>query len=358
MHSQKIRGLVLTFALIICLAPFSCKRRQKDNNPGKLDQALINVLAVHPQVRGMEAVIEVHGNLAPSEEVDVVAETSGTVVEVLVKEGDRVRAGELLARLDDKEARLSLDQAETTFEVMESDYLRTRELYSDGMASRSDFEKVKRSFQDAKSNLEMTRLRLKDTVIKSPIAGLLVERNIEPYQRVGAMESLFKVADVSAFRIPVTVTEAEVAKIRTGQKVRIRVDAVSDNPGSYPFQGDVERIKPMVNPNTGTVELEVLMPAGHPGLRLGMFARLMIVTDVHEDAVVVPRRALVADQTDQVWVVEGDRAGLVEVKTGLRDEKGVEVLEGVSKDDLVITEGQSALTPKSRINIVNPEDDE
>jgi len=353
-RSIKIRTLYALVVLVSSLALLSCEKRNEET---VTEEAKINVRAESPVIKDMYEVVEVHGNLEPQKQAEVVSEVSGTVMGLYAEEGDKVKRGDVLAKIDDEEYLLNLRQAESAFNVAESDYESTKELFEQGMKSKSELEKMERTYIDAKTNLQMNRIRLKNTEVKTPIGGTVVKRNVDLYRQINAMEPLFRVADLDGFLINITVTEAEVARIRLGQNVKVRIDAVVDDPNSFPFEGTVSKIQPMVDPQTGTVEVEVTLP--HPGLgvRPGMFARLKIVTGLHEDTLAIPRRALSSEDEKHVWVVDGDRARMVEIETGLTDAKTIEITSGLSPDDLVIIEGQGALTPKSKINIVNQEED-
>lgn len=332
---------------------FGCRAGQSGKAPAKEEEAPINVRAERPQVRAMEEVIEASGNLEPISQVDVPAQVSGKIVALYAGEGEEAAAGQVLARVEDEEYRLSLRQAESALKVARSDYENAKALFEQGMKSRSELEKLGRSYEDARTNAELSRLRLDRTQIKSPLRGRVVSRNVELHQQVGAGEVLFTVADLSSFKVLITVTEAEVGKLQEGQLVRIRVEAVSPADRGYPFSGRVHKIKPKVEPKTGTVEVEVRFPNPGGGIKPGMFARLKIVTALRPQALVIPRQALQKEDGSHVWVVEGQGAKLAEVRTGLVDEEGVEVLSGLAPSDLVIVEGQSALTPRSKIKIVN-----
>ena len=344
--------------IVLCILPLAltcCSKSDKPDPNKELEEAPINVRVERPRVQPMEEVIEVNGNLEPANQVEVVSEVSGAVLAIEVDENDRVRAGQVLARIDDEEYQLNYRQALTSLRVARADYESTSKLFEAGMKSKSEYEKMQRSFLDAQTNAQISNNRLKNTVIRSPIDGIVVARNIEPHKMVGTMETLFSVADLGSFLIKITVTEAEVAKIREGQEVRVRVDALATdaNREDFPFAAKVSQIQPMVDPQSGTVQVEVSLENQDERLRAGMFARLRIVTAVHENALVVPRRALSTEDENQVWVVDGKGVKMVEVKTGLVDQTQIEILSGLTVGDLTVVEGQEALTPKSKINIVN-----
>jgi len=170
---------------------------------------------------------------------------------------------------------------------------------------------------------------------------------------VGSMESLFTVAQLEKFEIPISVTESEIGKIRTGQSVRVRVDAVAVAADDYPFTGTITEISPMVNPANGMVAVKVEVPNPGSELKMGMFARLRIITAVKAQALAIPKKALAGDEVHQVWVVQADHGRLTPVELGLRDNEFVEVLSGLKAVDLVIVEGHAALTERNRIQVVN-----
>jgi len=355
-----VKRITVLFLAAVVLAAgssplFSCRLKRSSPENDRLQEAPIYVKAVFPDSRLMEEVIEAHGNLEPIEQVEVVARASGRITRVHVMEGDTVEKGRLLAEIDDQELRLSLSQARNAHRVARSDYLSSKELFDQGMKSRSELEKMKRAYDDAQANLRMSELRLADSLVRTPMAGTVLKRNVELYQQVSTMESAFTVGDLSRFKVRLTVTESEVAKLQVGQPVRIRVDAVATDPDSYPFLGRVGKIHPRVDPQTGTVEIEILLPEMEPRVRPGMFARLKIVTAARPRALTIPRRALISERGSQVWVAEGDRARLVSVELGLSDRDGLEVVAGLGPDDLVIVEGQGALTSQSRIEVVEGE---
>jgi RND family efflux transporter MFP subunit len=317
-------------------------------------EAPISVYAEVPVVRPMEEVIEVHGNLEPFMRADLVSEVSGTITELNAEEGDTVSRGEVLARIDDEEYRLNLQQAQSGYRVARSDYYSAKELYNQGMKSKSELDKLRKSFSDAQTNLKMQKIRVGNTEVKSPFDGVVLKRNVELFKLANAMELFFTIADLSEYKIEITVTESEVAKIKVGQLVRIRVDAVSQGDDIFDMAGKVKKVQPMVDPLTGTVEVEVSMPSENPALKTGMFSRLKIVTSVYDSALVVPRKAIVSEANkDYVWIAKGEKAKRVEIKPGLRDEDGVQILSGVDEGDLVVTDGHASLKTDSKIKIID-----
>ncbi len=351
----KNRGYLLLFlsAVLLSFLASDCRPGGRGGSDDqKVEVAAINVEALYPTSQDMDEVIEVNGNLEPIVYVELFARQSGIIEEVFVKEGDEVEKDQMLAKIDDDEIKLSYEQAKVSFQVTRDKYMRYKDLYRKNMVSQQEFEDIERAYNDAKVNHDSAKLRYEYTEIRTPVAGKVVERLCEPHQLVGTMEKVFAVAQLEKFKIPIFITEAEISKIKLNQSVRIRVDAVNLTPLDYPFTGYIDEISPKINPSNGMVEVKVILD--NPGeLKMGMFCRLKIITARHENALVIPKKALMGEESNQVWIVDGDRGQLRLVETGIQDDNYVEILSGVTREELVITEGQTALTEKSRIRIVN-----
>jgi membrane fusion protein (multidrug efflux system) len=354
---MRFRISTVLLATLILIMITDCRRPRRDKGSEDNPEVMaINVEAAYPERRDMDEVIEVNGNLEPVVHVEIFARQSGLIEEIFKEEGDRVEKDDLLAKVDDDEIRLSYEQARLAYQVAREKYQRYKGLFQKNMVSTQEFEDIERAYNDAKVNMDSARLRLEYTDITTPVSGTVVERMCEPQQLVGTMEKVFAVAQLHQFKIPIFITEAEIGKIEENQDVRIRVDALNPDPAVYPYTGYIDHISPRINPSNGMVEVRVMLK--NPGeLKMGMFCRLKIITARRTDALVIPKKALMGEEINQVWVVDGDRGQLREVVTGIRDDKYVEILSGIKPEEMVITEGQTALTEKSRIRIVNMQDE-
>jgi len=347
----------LTVLFIIIGLFFSCRARlskRAEKNKSKTSQEqLISVEVSYPQFRKMEEVIEVSGNLEPVEKAEIYAKQSGIVKKVYVDEGDKVEKAQLLAKIEDDEIRLSYLQAKNSYELARDKYKRYLELYKQKMISEQDFKEIERAYKDALSNYELYKLKLENTELRSPISGVVIEKLCEEHQFLGAMEKAFTVAKLNQFKIVVYVTEEDLSKLKTGQLVRIHIDAIDGSTEGYPHQGVVSEIGARVDPATGTAKVEILIPHPPASAKPGMFARLKIVVAQKDNVLCIPKRALVREEPAQVWVVKGDRVELRDVQTGLEDEIYIEVKSGLGPDELVVVGGQEALTEQSRVRVIN-----
>lgn len=349
--------VVVVFMLLFSLIALDCSRekikdRKERKNPA-LEIEAISVEAEYPSIRSMAENLEVSGNLEPLALAEVYAKQTGLIKMVYVKEGDRVREGERLAKIEDDEIQLSFRQAKSSYELMKDKYQRYLELFKEKMVSEQEFKEIERSYQDARSNYELYQLRLNNTELTSPIEGTVVERLCEPHQLLSAMEKAFKVAQLDQFKVMVSVTEASLSKLKPGQEVAIRIDALDRETIHYPHQGAIYNISPQIDPNTGTSRLEARIPNPPPGAQPGMFVRLKIITAYKPEVLAISKRSLVREEPAEVWVIKNGQVELRRIETGLADEGFIEVVDGLGKEELVVTAGQEALSDKSRVKVVN-----
>ena len=348
------RNWSILIIIILLGEVISCRGRiRKKNSPKSQETQAISVEAVYPQYRSMREEIEVSGNLEPLEKAEVYAKQSGIVQAVYVEEGDEVKRGELLAKIEDDEIRLSYQQAKNAYQLARDKYQRYLQLYQERMISEQDFKEIERAYKDAESNYKLYQLQLENTELRAPIDGVVIERLCEPHQLIGAMEKAFTIARLDQYQVMVYVTEEDLGKIKPSQKVLIRIDAIDTKQEGYPHQGVVSEIGARVDPNTGTARVKILIPQPPPQSKPGMFARMKIITRIKEDVFSIPKRALVQEEPYQVWIVKENKAHLKEIKVGMEDEYYIEVIDGLSPDDLVVIAGQDALTEETLVQVVN-----
>jgi membrane fusion protein (multidrug efflux system) len=290
----------------------------------------------------------------------VVAKVQGEIRQILVDEGQRVREGQLLARLDGDQIRLEVALAEATMRKFERDYARNTELQAKGLVSATAIDNLKYELEAAKATWELARLQLSYTDIRSPIAGTVTVRaervkignTVMPAGGVIATSdsALFVVEDLDSLILRVNVPERELAKLSVGQLAELSFDAV---PGRS-FAGQVALISPYVDAATATFGVRIRVTETGGLLRPGMFARVAIVYERKPDALQIPRTALLdGDGPPKVFVVHDGKAAERAVSLGLSNGAMIEVVEGLKDGEQVVVVGQGAVKPGAAVRIVN-----
>lgn len=252
--------------------------------------------------------VTANGTVNPVNLVNVGTQVSGTVRKLYVDFNDKVSAGQVLLELDPTTTQAAVEQsqgdlasAQATLRLARADEARMRELFGQEYVSRQELDKAvqvreaaEASVRTAQGKLMRDRANLGYTVIKSPVSGVVVSREIDIGQTVAASfqtPTLFKIArDLSQMQIDSNVAEADIGKVREGQVVRFTVDAYSDRR----FEGKVRQIRLAPITQQNVVTYNVVVEVANPDLVLmpGMTAYLSIVTDQADDAVLVPNAAL------------------------------------------------------------------
>ncbi|MDP6779874.1 MAG: efflux RND transporter periplasmic adaptor subunit [Candidatus Latescibacteria bacterium] len=288
--------------------------------------------------------------------VDVRSRTSGQVVEILREEGDRVVRGAVLMKLDAEAARLQASQMEVAFQDALRNFQRYERIYQRKLGSQERYEEVKAQLDRSKAQLEQAQLNLSYTTISSPVTGTVTIRSVEVGNMVTNNQVVFSVADFDPLLARIRIPEKNIGKIKVGQGARITVESA---PGRT-FAGRVKMISPVVNPESGTIKVTIEIPGKQAGiLRPGMFASVYIITETHAKALVVPKKALVLEgEGNQIFVYEKDeesgmgKAARRKLKTGFTDNERLEVVEGLSEGERVITVGQEGLRPGTSVRLV------
>ncbi len=325
------------------------KAKEKD----KEDAAADTSVPVEVQPLKRAPMLAVYSGTAPIEahdEAEVVAKVGGEVREIYVEEGDTVTAGQVLARLDGDRLRLELAQTDANLRKLERDYNRQLELSQKGLVAKGTAENAKFDLDALRASYDSARLELSYTQIRAPISGVVSARHIKVGNTIKPNDPTFRVTNLDPLIAYVHVPEKEFRKIAAKQPAEVVVDAL----GGERFAGVIARISPTVDPQTGTFRAEVEVPDSTRHLKPGMFARVNIVYERRENALQLPRNAILdADGEQSVFVIAGDKAEQRRIKTGLANNGWVEVTEGLKGDERVVVVGQAGLKTGTVVKVVS-----
>ena len=288
-------------------------------------------------------------SLEAEEEAEVVAKVSGVVKQIFMEEGYSVKAGQVLAKLDDEQYRLEVNQAHSILDKIFSEFERNESLFRNKIVSQESYEKTKSEYRTQKAAYDLAKLRLDYTEIKAPISGVVSRRFIKVGNMVKVDQPTFQVTDFDPLLAVLHVPEKEMSKLQVGYPAKLTADAL---PGSE-FKGKISRISPIVDAGTGTFKVTVEVNDKTRTLKPGMFTRVQIVYDTHEKAILVLKNAILTEDTQAwVFVVDSDTVTKKEVQIGYSNSTHVEVLSGLNVGDIVVTTGLGSLRDGSKIKLV------
>ncbi|HEX7118275.1 MAG TPA: efflux RND transporter periplasmic adaptor subunit [Longimicrobiales bacterium] len=294
--------------------------------------------------------ITVSGVVEPLRAVGINSQLSGAVLEVRVEEGDVVRAGAVLARLDDREVRAQLASAEAAFEVADAAFQRSERLFERQVITRAEYDRDRAAYAAARAQLEQLRTRLDYTTVQAPISGVITEKHVEAGDIVSNQTRLFALADVDTLVVRVPVSELDVVELETGAGVDLTLDAYPDRQ----FEGRIRRIFPAADPTTRLVPVEVALgPNATEFARPGFLARVRFALNARHGARLVPASAIIGDASaPAVFVVRNGTALRRTVETGLTSEGRVEIVDGLEPGEVVVVAGNHTLRDGAQVREV------
>ncbi|KQZ67785.1 MULTISPECIES: efflux RND transporter periplasmic adaptor subunit [unclassified Lysobacter] len=286
--------------------------------------------------------------LEPRGESQVVAKTSGVALNVMAEEGQVVRAGQTLVRLDSARSELQVAQTSAQMRKLEANFARSKQLAEQRLLSANDNDQLRYDLENARAANRLANLELSYANVQAPISGVIASRSIKTGNFVQINTPIFRIVDTSRLEATLNVPERELATLKAGLPVQLAVDAL---PGKV-FQGTVDRVAPVVDSGSGTFRV-VCAFAGGETLQPGMFGRIRIDYDNRADALVVPRIALLEGEGDPaVFVIRNAKAARVPVKLGYLDGEWAEVRAGIKQGDQVVIAGKTALRDGTVVQLI------
>ena len=288
-------------------------------------------------------------------EADVIAKAEGEVRDLLVEEGDSVQENAILAALDGDRLRLELAEYQAQLQKLRRNFDRNKELQDRDLISTGDFEKIRYDLEALQASYNLAKLELDYTQIRAPISGVVSERYVKLGNTVSVGDPLFRVTSLDPLVAYVHVPEREFRQIVADQPVSIDIDALS----GPAITATVTRVSPIVDPATGTFKITVEIAGDDHNIKPGMFGRINIVYDLHKNVLQIPRTA-VTDRAGElsVFVVKDGIGTKRLVKTGFSNDGMVEITEGLTDGESVITVGHVGLKNESKVVVINAKYDE
>jgi membrane fusion protein (multidrug efflux system) len=289
------------------------------------------------------------GTLLANESVMIRPELDGRIAAIHFEEGQLVRQGQELVALDATEIRAQLAAVSAELELNRSRMKRAEELYAKKFVSAQALDDARASLNQSQARHAEISARLAKSVIRAPFEGVVGLRQVSPGAYVKAGQDIARLEGIGTLKLDFRLPEVYLGRVRSGQQVETRTDAF---PGET-FRGAIYAIEPAVDEATRTVLVRARVP--NPGARLkpGLFARVTLVLERRQNALIVPEQAIVprGRETYVFRIAEG-KAVQTRVELGLRRPGEVEIRSGLAAGDPIVVDGQLRLQDGSPVSIV------
>ncbi len=325
--------------------------QESDSDDEKPEVMAVPVELAQAQAHGISAYYRAASVIEADRLVDLTCRTAGRVQTIAFEEGDWVEKGTVLAELENGREKIQLRKAKLTMADKKRLLDRNKEMLTGELISQQEYDDVESSWKLAEAERDLARIALEETRIRAPFSGRITDRKIVIGQQVPITAPAFTLGDFDPLRVRINLPEAVARKVSSGQRVLVSPEALDKD-----LEARVERISPVVDPATSTVRLTLLLEDVDELAKVGGFAKVRITTDSHHDALSIPKLALVEEGAlRSVFVAVADTVRKVEIRTGLYDETHVEILEGLTDGDFIVTMGQGGLRTGTLIKALNGE---
>lgn len=290
------------------------------------------------------------GTLQPNEAVSMAPEIAGRIASIPFGEGVRVKEGDILVELDPIILRAELDKARSDLTLATANRLRADTLAERGSGTTRARDEANAAYRASQVALALAEARLQKSTLQAPFTGVLGLRAVSPGAYVAPGQRIFDLIQVDPLKVDFRVPETSASKIKVGQTVLISPDAALDQI----VEGKIYAIDPLIDVNGRAIRLRANVPNADSKLSPGFFTRLRVVTERRPNAIIVPESAIfpLAGRTLVYKVVNG-RAVQADVVLGQRMPGEVEVREGLTPNDIVVTSGQQRLRNGVVVRVVD-----
>jgi RND family efflux transporter MFP subunit len=365
---QFLLALTLAVATAACGSESMTSAAEPEPQPPTVDVAVVRA-----EVGRVQSALEISGTLAPRSRVGIKPKLPGRLERVLVDIGDRVSEGQVVATIDRGEvdaqvdavvaavavANAALETAEAALANAVLEHDRAKNLFDSGALPRQRLDAAQTARRSAVAQRDLAKANLaqaeasvrrarevqRDTTLRAPVTGFVVERNYDPGAIPGDLP-IVVVADLRQLKLEAGVSELEAGRLKTGMTAQVAVQA---KPGEQ-FTGQLAAIAPEVDERNRhfRIEVRVANPAGT--LLAGMYATARLVVASADQALTIPREAVATRDGHRIVLkVDGDKVSAVPVLEGLSDGRKVQIVSGLSSGDHVIADARRQLPADARV---------
>jgi membrane fusion protein (multidrug efflux system) len=339
--------LVVVFIIIYPKLDFS---NDSDGAPAQNSGAQSSTLTVSGLVASKEKIdfsIKITGTIIADESVELKSEVSAKVDKIHFREGQQIKKGQLLVSLNDDEISAELTKLQYTKKLNEENEYRQRQLLEREAISKEEYDIALTTLNTSEADIRLLQVRQAKHDIRAPFDGVIGLRQVSVGSYINPGETITNLYKINPVKLDFSVPGRYLPDVNLGDKIRFTVDAYEQE-----FEGEIYAIEPQIDPQSRSVNLRGVSPNPDGKLLPGQFARISLILDTYDEAIMIPNEAVVPELNGKkVWVVENGKVSTKAVTTGIRNERNIQVLEGLNSGDTVITTGLLQIRQGMDINV-------
>jgi len=344
-----LRTLLLVFSFISLLLLSSCLKKSGSAQatgarPGSLSVVVEGVVA---KVTPVNQIITISGTIIPFQETTLMPEVVGRVINVNLPEGSYVKAGTLLVKLFDGDLQAQLNKYQTQLEIASATMKRQTELLKVSGISQSDYDQTQLQVASIKNDIELTRALIRKTEVLAPFDGIIGLKNISVGAQVATSTALAVIREQDKLKLDFSVPEKYSSIVKTGSRVKFTV------PGSdTKYDAVVMATEQGIESTTRNLRARAIVSGSIASLIPGVFANVELTLGEDQKAIMVPTQCIIPQERNKsIILVKSGKAKFVKVTTGMRQSSDIEITQGISTGDTIVTTGIMFIKPGSQIKL-------
>jgi len=343
---------ILTTLLLSACSDFSASDENANKKEKEVYKVPVETIAVLTQditnTYRTTAVLEARA------ESKVTNKVTGMIERILVEEGMSVTKGQVLAEIDSENYLLELERTTIDLDSAVAEYNRSRPIDGKQLIPAKDLEKLEFLVKTRRNQQKVAAIQVRDSKVRAPISGVIASRMVKEGNMSGnAGSEMFSIVALSTLQGVVYLPEAEMNNVHISQQAELHFPA---NAKAVPAK--VGLISPVIDTESGTFKVTLKVNNDDHGLKPGMFAKVSLTLDVHNNAQIVPQKALLVTDTEtSIFVVKDYKAKKITVVTGFEQDGFVEILTPLNEDEPIVIVGQQGLKIDSVVKIIGEEEE-
>jgi len=345
-------SLILTSLIFVIIS--ACSKQDDSKSEVEKDtEYKVPVEVVQLAIQDITNTYRTTAVLEARAESKVTNKVTGMIKKIYVEEGMEVKQGQVLAEIDSESYQLDYERATIDLNSARAEFNRSQPIDGKQLISAKDLEKLEFLVQTRANQQAITAIKVRDSKVKAPIAGVIAKRSVkEGNMTQGSESEMFHIVALDTLQGVVYLPESELNNVEVGQRAQLIFPA--DQQGVV--QGTVTLISPIIDTESGTFKVTLNVNNTDKKLKPGMFAKVSLVLDIHENAQIVPQKALLVTETDtSIFVIVDNKAKKVVVETGYEQDGLVEIITPLKISEPIIVVGQQGLKVDALVKVINDE---
>jgi membrane fusion protein (multidrug efflux system) len=315
----------------------------------KQERPPVNAVTLALQPTAISDRINLPGSIEAWTTLNLLSKINGTVEEIMVREGQVVKKGDILARIEDEDYRIAVERARSAFELARAEFERDKAIYAKGVIPTAEFDSNRTQMETAKADLENAELQLSRCTITAPMHGIVRKIDAKVGLQMAVGDPLAEILEIDRLKAVVGIPESEVAAVRRLKTVDITLQAL----GNRTITGTVHFLSSSPETVARLFRLELAIDNPQGEILPGMFIRADVVKRTVADAVVVPFYSVISRNDEQYVFIEKDgMAYRRPVRLGIMEKWLVEVTDGLAAGDRLLVEGHRDVEDKQKVKVV------